>query len=80
MSERRLAVLHKGLFAGLAFAALILLAVFYSVVSGVVEGAASRRTEMMSTATPAAIQTATRRAPSNGSLPTSSLLLAGSGR
>jgi len=76
MSAPRSVSLNRGLAIGSAFAALILLAMFYSVVSSAVERAAHRRTEM---ATPANPQVAA--APSHrqrqGSIPVSNLLVAG---
>jgi hypothetical protein len=43
MSERRVLFLRNGLVAGCAFAALVLLASFYSIVSGAVDRAARHR-------------------------------------
>jgi hypothetical protein len=43
MSERRILFLRNGLVAGCAFAALLMLASFYSIVSGAVDRAARHR-------------------------------------
>ena len=43
MSERRVLFLRNGLVAGCAFAAIVLLASFYSIVSGAVDRAARHR-------------------------------------
>jgi hypothetical protein len=43
MSERRMLFLRNGLVAGCAFAAIVLLASFYSIVSGAVDRAARQR-------------------------------------
>ena len=52
MSAQRLAWLNRGLVFGSAFAALILLVMFYSVVSGAVERAAQRDARMSAPAAP----------------------------
>ncbi|HEX2542566.1 MAG TPA: hypothetical protein VHM00_15960 [Caldimonas sp.] len=46
MSARHLALLNRSLLVGSAFAALVLLVLFYTVVSGAVDRAASRRADM----------------------------------
>jgi hypothetical protein len=79
MSARRLALLNRGLVAGSAFAALILLALFYSVVSGHVDRAASQRAEMTA-ATQAPGAPVPQGATARGSLSGQALLLAGSPR
>ena len=77
MSAPRSVSLNRGLAIGSAFAALLLLAMFYSVVSSAVERAAQRRAEM---ATPANPQVAAASHRQQGSIPVSSLLVAGAPR
>lgn len=43
MSERRVLFLRNGLVAGCAFAAIVVLAIFYSIVNGAVDRAARHR-------------------------------------
>ena len=62
MSERRVLFLRHGLVAGCVFAALVLLASFYSIVNGAVDRAARHRmagTDVGSLATPSATLAAT---------------------
>lgn len=77
MSASRLALLNKGLVFGSAFAALILLAVFYSVVSSAVERAESRRLEAATPATPQVVGAATHR---QGAVSANGLVLVGTRR
>lgn len=79
MSESRQALLNKGLAFGSAFAALILLAVFYSVVSAAVDRAESRRLEAATPASPHVVSAAPHRQ-GHGSLPSTGLVLVGTTR
>ena len=55
MSEQRVLFLRKGFIGTCAFAALVLLASFYSIVSGAVERAAKQRFAAADGASPAAL-------------------------
>jgi hypothetical protein len=79
MSESRQALLNKGLAFGSAFAALILLAVFYSVVSSAVARAESRRLEAVTPAS-AHVVSAAAHGQAVSSLPTAGLVLVGTTR
>lgn len=79
MRAKRLAPWQRGLAFGSAFAALILLAVFYSVVSAAVDRAASRRAELNAAGNPQVAAAATSRSHERAR-PAAQLLLAGASR
>jgi hypothetical protein len=79
MSAPRPALLNKGLALGSALAALILLAMFYSVVSSAVDRAASRRAELATPANPR-VGAADPLRQRQGSLPGANLLIVGAAR
>ena len=79
MSAPRTALLNKGLVFGSVFAALILLAVFYSVVSSAVDRAESRRLEAATPATPQVAGAAPHRQ-GQRSMPATGLVLVGATR
>lgn len=81
MSESRVALLNKGFVLASAFAALILLAVFYSVVSSAVDRAESRHREA-ATATNVGqrVVSASPDRQVQGSLPAAGLVLVGTTR
>lgn len=79
MRTPRSVSLNRGLAIASAFAALILLAMFYSVVSSAVARADHRRTEMATPANPQVAAEPSQRQ-RQGSIPVSSLLVAGAPR
>jgi hypothetical protein len=77
VSASRSALLNRGLVFGSAFAALILLAMFYSVVSSAVDRAEQRRTELAAPANP---QVAAAARDTHGQGQVRNLLVAGAVR
>lgn len=78
MSATHLSLLNKGLVYGSAFAALILLAAFYSVVSSAVDRGHQRAEEM--TPVPPQLAGESSHRQGQGSMPTTGLVLVGTTR
>ena len=68
MSEQRARVLRKGFIGTCAFAALVLLASFYSIVSGAVDRAAKQRLVASHGSAATAVGAATQRQPHGNAL------------